>query len=176
MSVMHMVLLSLDSLVAGCALAPLLSRASHRLAAAVLVGSADAAASMLGSLIVVPLGGLPIAASAVIALYGIYLICVTSLAGRGLRVASQLGRSSRAHSAPVPTWVVLVALAVALSIDNLLSAGDAPEFLPVAACSGGLMLVGVAAGGRISRGWSYRARSAWLGAGLVATACLAVLS
>lgn len=175
MSFLHIVLLSLDSLVAGCALAPLLTRASQRVAAAVLVGAADAAASMLGALISLSPHGLPVAAPAVLALYGVYLISVTGLAGRGLRAAEEQGQPLRARSSFVPTWVVLGALAAALSLDNLLSPGAAPAVVALGACSAGVMLAGLVAGGRVSRDWSDTGRRAWLGAGLVAVACLAVV-
>ena len=173
---MHTVVLSTDSLVAGCALAPLLSRTSHRLAAAVLVGAADAAASLVGSLVSLTPGGLPIAAPAVLAIYGVYLIVVTRLAGRGLRAANEPGgQTTPARSAHLPTWMVLGALAAALSVDNLLAPGAAPAVIAAGVFSAALLLTGLAAGARISRGWSSPARGAWLGAGLVAVACLGVL-
>lgn len=165
MSFMHTVVLSLDSLVGGCALAPLLSRTSQRLVAAGLIGVADAAASLVGSLVSLTPGGLPITAPAALALYGLYLVVVTSLAGRGLR----------ARSALLPPWMVLGALAAALCVDNLLAPGAAPAVVAAGAVSAGLLLAGLAAGARISRDWSPTARGAWLGAGLVAVACLGVL-
>lgn len=175
MSFLHTVVLSVDSLAAGCALAPLLPRTSQRLAAAALVGTADAAASLLGSLISPAPTGLSVAAPAALALYGISLIAVTSVAGGGRRAANPPGASC-ARVAGGPTGIVLVALAAALSVDNLLSPGVAANVVAVAACSGGLMLAGLAAGGRLRRGRSSGSPSAWLGAGLVATAWLAVLS
>lgn len=174
--VTHTLVLSLDSLVAGCALAPLLASASHRLAAAILVGSADAAASLLGSLIWLPRHGLVAAAPVMTALYGAYLIVATSLAGCGLRAASEDGRSPLPRARHLPTWMILGALAAALSVDNLLSPGGAQAVGADGLISGALMLCGLCAGARISRCWSCSVRSAWLGAGLVAATSLAVLS
>lgn len=169
MTLTHAALLSLDSLVAGFALAPLLSSASRRLAAAGLFGAADAAASSLGALVALPLHGVLGAAPGLAALYAVYLAVAIGLAGRGLDAAEKPG---------LPAWAILGALAAALSLDNLASpvgAHAAPAVAVLGAGSAAAMLLGLAAGARVLRGLPDRPRSAWLGAGVATTACLAVL-
>ena len=163
MALLDAALLSLDSFLAGCAVAPLLARTSHRLAAAGLFGGADAVASAL-ALTWLPPQGLLLAAPIMVAAYGAYLLAATALAGRGLRAG---------HA---PGWLVLGALAVALSLDNLLSA--APDPVAVAAAgsaSAALLLLGLIAGARLARRVDVAPRQRWLGAGLATTALLAVL-
>lgn len=167
MHVGHVALLSLDSLVAGCALAPLLPTASRRLAAAGLFGTADAVASSLGALIVLPLGPVLAAAPALPALYAVYLALVTGLAGRGL-LEKREGRA-------LP---ILGALAAALSLDNALSPAVAHSPLDVAALGAGsaaAMLLGAAVGVRLLGLLPEDRRGAWLAAGVAASACLAVV-
>jgi hypothetical protein len=165
----HVPLLGLDSLIAGCALAPLLPSASRRMAAAGLFGVADAAASSLGALVSLPLHGLLGAAPSLPALYAVYVAAAAGLAGRGLEAAERPGR---------PAWVVLGALAAALSVDNFVSpvAGHAASAVAVlGASSAALTLLGLAVGARALRGLPDSTRPAWLAAGVATTACLAVL-
>ena len=178
MALANAVLLSVDSLIAAVAVAPLLSRASHRVAAVALFGVADGAASFLGTLIAVPLRGLLVAAPAAVALYGVYLIAVTILAGRGLKTASDAGPTDRVRSGHLPTLAILGALAAAMSVDNLVSgAAEGGASVAVLGCtSAALMLLGLWVGGRISHGFSAGRRGAWVGAGLMLTACLALVS
>ena len=117
--------LSVDSLVAGAAVAPLLRRGSHRLAAAAFFGAADGAASLLGAAIAAPLQGLLVMAPAMPALYGVYLIAVSNLAGRGLRA---LGARRGGAAGHLPALAVLGALAVALSLDNLVTSAAHPSW------------------------------------------------
>ena len=159
------VLLGLDSLVAGLVVAPLLRRSSYRLATAALFGAADAAASLLGTLIAVPLHGLHVVAPVVPALYGLYLLVGVVLAGRSLESAKAMGRAS--------TLPVLCALAVALSVDNLV-AGTGASAVAAGYSSAALMLLGLAVGGRVFDVLCGTRLTAWTGAGLVAIACLAV--
>jgi hypothetical protein len=170
MPLSHVPLLSLDSLIAGCALAPLLPRASGRLAAAGLFGAADAAGSALGALVSLPFHGVLGAAPGLAALYALYLAAATCLAGRGLEAAEKPGPSA---------WVILGALAAALSLDNVASpvaAHAAPAVAVLGVSSAALMLLGLAVGARVLRGLPDRSRSAWLAAGVATTACLAVLA
>jgi len=158
----HVALLSIDSLIAGCALAPLLPRASQRLAAAAMFGAADAAASTLGALVSPPLQGVLDPAAAFPALYAVYLAVAIGVAG-----------AATARSRP---WLIVAALAVALSLDNLVSppATHAPAVL-VGAASAAAVLLGLAAGARVLRGLPDGRRGAWLVAGVAASACVAVL-
>jgi hypothetical protein len=169
--------LSIDSFVAGCAVAPLLCGASYRLAAAVLFGSADAAASFFGTLIAAAPHGLLVVAPGMPALYGVYLLAVSHLAGRGLRATGPERPPSRAGSGGM-AWVILTSLAVALSVDNLVSGAPADGgWVAVAGCgSAAAMLLGLAVGGRVFHGLSATRRSGWIGVGLMITACSAVLS
>lgn len=159
------VLLGLDSLVAGLVVAPLLRSSSYRLATAALFGAADAAASLLGMLIAVPLHGLHVVAPGVPVLYGLYLLVGAVLAGRSLESAKAVGRAS--------TLPVFGALAIALSVDNLV-AGPGASVVAAGCSSAALMLLGLAVGGRVFDGLPGPRVGAWTGAGLVAMACLAV--
>src|SRR4051794_7629984 len=152
MHLAHVAFLSLDSLIAGLAVAPLLTSASSRLAGAALFGVADAAASSLGALVSLPLAG-----AFAPALYAVYITIATTLAARG----------SRPYGA-------VAALAAALSVDNLVPPAAAPAGIQGAA-SAAAMLVGLAIGARVVRGLPERQRTAWLLAGVAATACVAVL-
>src|SRR4051794_9828048 len=119
--------LSVDSLVVGAAVAPLMRSGSHRLAAAALFGTADAVATSIGRLIVAPLQGMVVVAALMPALYGVYLLAVSGLAARGLRVATAAESPSGAARRHVPALAVLGASAVALSVDNLVAAATAHE-------------------------------------------------
>lgn len=165
--------LSIDSLIVGAALAPLVCTASSRLAAAALFGAADAFASLLGTVIVVPLQGLLVAAPALPALYGAYLVAVAILAGRGLRATSGTGTPWN-----LPALAVLSVVAVALSVDNLVApaAASGAAVVAMGATSAALVLVGFALGEPVFRGLSATRRVGWIGVGLVVTACSAVLS
>jgi hypothetical protein len=168
-------LLSADSLVAGLAVAPLLHSRSQRLAAAVLFGCADGAASLAGASLAV---ALPAAAPAVVALYGAYLVAVSALAGRGLRAVCDRTLARCAGSGRVRALGVLGALAVALSVDNLVSsaAAQGASIVAMGCTSAALTLVGLTVGGRVLRGLPDRRRTGWVGAGVIATAVMAVLS
>lgn len=163
---MDALLLSLDSFVAGCAIAPLLGRASHRMAAAAMFGAADATATSLGALLVLPLHGALSAAPGVLALYGAYLLAVSTLARRELQAVR------------APALGVAAALAVALAVDNLLAPAAAhPAWaLATGGASAALLLLGFAAGARLSERLPARRRTAWIGAGLILTACSAVVA
>ena len=169
MTFTHGALLSLDSLIAGLALAPLLPNASRRLAAAGLFGAADAAASALGTLFALPLQGVLGAVPGLAGLYAVYVALATSLAGRGMGTAEK---------PRPPAFLVVGALAAALSLDNLVSPGaaaGAPGIAVLGATSAASMLLGLAVGARVLRGLPDRSRSAWLAAGVAITACVAVL-
>lgn len=159
------VLLGLDSLIAGLVVAPLLRRSSYRLSAAVLFGAADAAASLLGTLIAVPLSGPILVAPGISALYGLYLVTVTLLGARSLESANAMGRAS--------TLPVVGALAIALSADNLV-AGEGTSTAAAGCTSAALMLLGLAVGRRVFDGLPGARRSVWIGAGLIAAALVAV--
>jgi hypothetical protein len=153
-------LLGIDSLLAGFALAPLLRTARGRLAAAALFGAADAAAS----LVALQHRGLLDAAPAMPALYGVYLLVVGGLA-LGVR--------------QLPPLAVAAGLAVALSVDNLVSSAAAHDPWVAAGLGGSsaaLLLLGVGIGGRVSSGLPGGRRTAWIGAGLALVACAAVVS
>jgi putative Mn2+ efflux pump MntP len=168
-------LLSADSLVAGLAVAPLLHRWSYRLAAAVLLGCADGAASFAGASIAISAPGPLVAAPAVVALYGAYLIAVSALAGRGLQALHDRGPATRAGAGKLAALGVLGALAVALSVDNLVASAGA-SVVAMGCASAALTLVGLSVGGRVLRGMTDRRRTGWVGAGVIATALMAVLS
>jgi hypothetical protein len=174
----HALSLSVDSLVGGAAVAPLVPRASYRLAAAVLFGAADAAASFLGALIAIPLHGLLVVTPAMIALYGAYLVAVSTLAARGLAGIGAVGSATRVRARQLPALLIPGALAVALSIDNLVSAAAGQEAsLATAGCSSAaLALLGLTAGSRLLRGLPNGRRTAWVGVGLLITACAGVLT
>ncbi len=171
-------LLSADSLLAGLAVAPLLHSWSHRLAAAVLFGCADGVASLVGASLAISIPGALVAAPAVVALYGAYLIAASALAGRGLRACSDRGPARRAGSGQLPALGVLGALAVALSVDNLVSSAAAhgASIVAMGCGSAALTLLGLTVGGRALRGLPDRRRTGWVGAGAIATALMAVLS
>lgn len=158
-------LLALDSLVAGLLAAPLLRRRSSRVTAALLFGAADATASLLGAVIAAPPHGLLLVAPGVPAVYGLYLVAVSVLAARGLRIASAPGRATALPA--------LGALAVALSVDNLVAGGGA-SVVAAGIGSAALMLLGLTVGGRVIDGLPDTRRGVWAGAGLVVMACLAV--
>ncbi len=146
--------LSLDSLVAGLALASLLPRAPERVAASVLFGLADGLASLYATL-----SGTHLAVLAGMAvLYCAYALTVVV-------AASAFAASSRRWSA----WAVVATVAVALSLDNLLSPA-APA--PAGVASAVLALLGLAVGARLARGLGSRARVAWVAAGLLAATYL----
>lgn len=158
MQLIHAGSLSLDSLVAGLALAPLLPRASEWVTASVLLGAADGFASLLATLI----GAHVVVAPAVIVLYGAYVLTV-------VMAASMFAASGRRRS----LWAVLVMVAVALSLDNLLSPA-AP--VPAGVASFALALLGFAIGALLaSRLRSYR-RVAWIAVGLLAAIYLSTVS
>ena len=175
MALTNALVLSFDSLVAGVALAPLLPKASHRLAAVVLFGVTDAAASLAGASIAISPRGLLVVAPGLLALYGVYLVAATTLASHGLRRAKDPGRPTRVRSPQLPRLAIVGALAVALSIDNLLSAVSGPVVL-MGAMSAALMVLGLAVGGRLVRCEGDRPRAAWVGIGLTITACLALVA
>lgn len=152
MPLLHAGSLSLDSLVAGFALAPLLSRASEWLAASVLFGAADGLASLVGTHVVVAPG--------MVALYGAYVFAVVV-------VATMFAVSGDRRS----LWAVIVAVAVALSVDNLLSP-TAPA--PAGVASVVLALLGFVVGARLAAGLRSRLRIAWIGAGLLAAVYLSL--
>lgn len=174
----HALSLSVDSLVGGAAVAPLVSRASYRVAAAALFGAADAAASLVGGLVAMPLHGLLVVTPAMIALYGAYLVGVSTLAARGLAGIGAVGSAARACPRQLPTLLILGALAVALSIDNLVSAaaGQEASVATVGCTSAALALLGLTAGSRLLRGLPDGRRTAWVGVGLLITACAGVLT
>jgi hypothetical protein len=158
MPLLHAGSLSLDSLVAGLALAPLLPRGAERVAASVLFGAADGFASLLATLI----GAHLMVAPGVLALYGAYVFTAVV-------VASVFAAPGRRRS----LWAILVILAVALSVDNLLSPA-AP--VPSGIASFALALIGLAAGARVAGGLRSRMRVAWIGVGLVAAIYLSLAS
>ena len=176
MHVTNALLLSFDSLVAGIAVAPLVRSAPCRLVAAVLFGVADGAASLLGALVAVPLHGLLVVAPVMPALYGVYLAAASSLAARGLRATDEA--RSRVGPGRPATPAILGALAVALSVDNLVSsaAADGASVVAVGCASAALMLVGLTVGGRAFAALAGGRRGAWVGVGLMIAACSAVLS
>jgi predicted lysophospholipase L1 biosynthesis ABC-type transport system permease subunit len=155
MDLVHAGSLSLDSLVAGLALAPLLSRASERIAASVLFGAADGLASLVATLV-----GTHVVVPA--ALYGAYVFAVVV-------TATAFAASSRRRS----VWTVVATVAVAFSVDNLLSP-TAPA--PAGVASFALALLGLVVGARLAGGLQRRLRIAWIGAGLLAAAYLSVAS
>jgi putative Mn2+ efflux pump MntP len=155
MDLVHAGSLSLDSLVAGLALAPLLPRASERLGASVLFGVADGLASLVATLV-----GTHVVVPA--ALYGAYVLAVVV-------VATTFAASSRRRS----VVAVVATVAVAFSLDNLLSP-TAPA--PAGVASFTLALLGLAVGARLAGGLRNRVRIAWIGAGLLAAAYLSVAS
>jgi predicted lysophospholipase L1 biosynthesis ABC-type transport system permease subunit len=155
MDLVHAGSLSLDSLVAGLALAPLLPRASERVTASVLFGAADGLASLVATLV-----GTHVVVPA--ALYGAYVFAV--VVGATTFVASSRRRS---------VWPVVATVAVAFSVDNLFSP-TAPA--PAGAASFALALLGLAVGVRLTGSLRNRLRIAWIGAGLIAAACLSVVS
>jgi hypothetical protein len=155
MDLVHAGSLSLDSLVAGLALAPLLPRASERVAASVLFGAADGLASLVATLV-----GTHVMVPA--ALYGAYVFAVVV-------VATTFVASSRRRS----VWAVVVTVAVAFSVDNLLSP-TAP--VPAGVASFTLALFGLVVGARLAGGLRNHLRIAWIGAGLLAAAYLSVAS
>ncbi len=160
-------LLSFDSLVAGCAVAPLVSRTSHRLAAAAAFGAADAAASLAGALLLLSHHGLLAAAPALPALYGACLVAASLLARRELRAGRR------------PALTVIAVLAAALSVDNLAASAAAHD--PAAAigmglASGAFVLAGLTIGGRVLHRVPPARRTAWVGAGLATAACSAVVA
>lgn len=159
------VLLGLDSFVAGLALAPLLRGPSSRVTAVALFGAADAAATLAGGLIALPLGGLLLVAPGAPALFGLYLLAAGFLAARGTERAA-----ARASALPVT-----IGLAVALAIDNLV-AGDGGSVVATGCVSAALMLFGLVFGGRVFDRLPDVRRSVWTGAGLVGTALLAVVA
>jgi putative Mn2+ efflux pump MntP len=173
----HALSLSVDSLVGGVAVAPLVRRASYRLAAAAVFGVADAAASLLGGLVATPLHGLLVVTPAMIAVYGAYLLAVSALAARGLAVGAPVGLATLAFPRRLPPFLILGALAVALSIDNLVSAaaGQQAAVGTVGCASAALALLGLTAGSRLHRLTDTR-RMAWVGVGLLITACAGVLT
>jgi putative Mn2+ efflux pump MntP len=152
MDLVHAGALSLDSLVAGLALAPLLARASERVAAAVMFGAADGLASLVATLV-----GTHVVVPA--ALYGAYVVAVVG-------VASAFAASSARRS----MWV-MATVAIAFSIDNLFSP-TAP--VPAGVASFALALLGFAVGARLAGGLRNRLRVAWIGTGLLVAACLSV--
>lgn len=155
MDLVHAGSLSLDSLVAGLAFAPLLPRASERVAASVLFGAADGLASLLATLV-----GTHVVVPA--AFYGAYVFGVVV-------VAITFVASSRRRSA----WAVVATVAVAFSVDNLLSP-TAP--VPAGVASLTLALFGFVVGARLAGGLRNRVRIAWIGAGLLAAAYLSLAS
>jgi putative Mn2+ efflux pump MntP len=158
MHLLHAGSLSLDSLVAGLALAPLLPRALEWVAASVLFGAADGFASLVATLI----GAHVVVAPGVVALYGAYVFAVVV-------VASMFAASGRRRS----LWAVLVMVAVALSVDNLLSP-TAP--VPAGVASFVLALLGLTVGARIAGGLRSRMRITWIGVGLFAAVYLSLVS
>jgi hypothetical protein len=155
MDLVHAGSLSLDSLVAGLALAPLLPRASERVAASVLFGAADGLASLVATLV-----GTHVVVPA--ALYGAYVLAVVA-------AGTAFAASSRRRS----VLAVVATVAVAFSLDNLLSP-TAPA--PAGVASFALALLGLVVGARLAGRLQSRLRIAWIGAGLLAAAYLSVAS
>ncbi len=156
MHLLHAGSLSLDSLVAGLALAPLLPRASEWVAASALLGAADGFASLLATLD----GTHVVVAPGMVALYGAYVLAVVV-------VASMFAASGRRRS----LWAVVAMVALALSLDNLLSP-TAPA--PAALASAVLALLGFAVGARLAGSMRSRWRIVWIGAGLLAAVYLSL--
>jgi hypothetical protein len=171
MLLLRAVLSSLDSLAAGCAFGALLGRRSSRLVVAAAFGVADGAGSMLGGLLSTGPRGLLAGVPVLPALYGVYLLFVIGWARRRLR---PVGLPGAAWS----PMAVIVVVAVALSLDNFVTAtpGTGFSLLVIGAISGVLALAGLGAGGAIVSGWPDRRRRIWLDAGLAIAVALAVFT
>lgn len=142
-----------------------------------MFGAADAAGSLIGATLWPRLPGPLAAVPWLTAVYGLYLLAVTGAARRRLELSRGRGRAAASR---IPPGAVVVAVAAALSVDNLASpahAAAAATAIAVNGClSAALAFVGLAMGSAIARRLPDGPRGLWVGAGLVGAACLAVLA